>query len=75
MQWRADRLNLPGIGVEWNSEQNDYYYGVSRKESSRGDLRGAITNDSWNPYLELSANYNFAVTGHYMVLRATPSVG
>ncbi|MDI8746481.1 MipA/OmpV family protein, partial [Salmonella enterica subsp. enterica serovar Montevideo] len=25
----------PGIGVEWNSEnQNDYYYGVSRKESS-----------------------------------------
>ncbi|ENL8183655.1 MipA/OmpV family protein [Salmonella enterica] len=51
----------PGIGVEWNSEnQNDYYYGVSRKESSRSGLRGYNPNDSWNPYLELSANYNFA---------------
>ncbi len=58
-QWRAD-LNA-GIGVEWNSEnQNDYYYGVSRKESSRSGLRGYNPNDSWNPYLELSANYNFA---------------
>ncbi len=38
-QWRAD-LNAR-IGVEWNSEnQNDYYYGVSRKESSRSGLRG-----------------------------------
>ncbi len=51
----------PCIGVEWNSEnQNDYYYGVSRKESSRSGLRGYNPNDSWNPYLELSANYNFA---------------
>ncbi len=42
-QWQADRQQ--GIGVEWNSgEQNDYYYGVSRKErSSRSGLREAIT--------------------------------
>ena len=50
----------PGIGVEWNSEnQNDYYYGVSRKESARSGMRGYNPDDSWNPYLELSANYNF----------------
>lgn len=51
----------PGIGVEWNSEnQNNYYYGVSREESLRSGLRGYNPNDSWNPYLEISANYNFA---------------
>ncbi|WP_348240985.1 MipA/OmpV family protein, partial [Salmonella enterica] len=51
----------PGIGVDWNSvNQNDYYYGVSRKESSRSGLRGYNTNDRGNPYLELSAKSNFA---------------
>ncbi len=50
----------PGIGVQWNSEnQNEYYYGVSRKESARSGLRGYNPNDSWSPYLELSASYNF----------------
>ncbi len=35
----------PGIGVQWNSEnQNEYYYGVSRKESARSGLRG------YNPF-------------------------
>lgn len=48
----------PGIGVEWNSEnQNDYYYGVSRKESRRSGLDHYNADDSWNPYLELSVNY------------------
>lgn len=50
----------PGIGVEWNSEnQNEYYYGVSRHESSRSGLRSYDPESSWSPYLELSANYNF----------------
>jgi outer membrane protein len=50
----------PGIGVEWNSEnQNEYYYGVSRKEAARSGLRGYSPDDGWNPYLELSASYNF----------------
>lgn len=50
----------PGIGVEWNSEnQNEYYYGVSHHESSRSGLRSYDPNSSWSPYLELSANYNF----------------
>lgn len=48
----------PGIGVQWNSEnQNEYYYGVSRKESARSGLRGYNPNDSWSPYTELSASY------------------
>lgn len=30
----------PGIGVEWNSDnQNEYYYGVSRHESRRSGMR------------------------------------
>ncbi len=38
----------PGIGVQWNSEnQNEYYYGVSRKESARSGLRG------YNPNVQL----------------------
>jgi len=50
----------PGIGVQWNSEnQNEYYYGVSRKESSRSGLRSYDPESGWNPYLEISANYNF----------------
>lgn len=63
----------PGIGVQWNSEnQNEYYYGVSRKESARSGLRGYNPNDSWSPYLELSASYNFSATGVFTVPRATP---
>ena len=50
----------PGIGVQWNSEnQNEYYYGVSRKESSRSGLRSYDPESGWNPDLEISANYNF----------------
>ena len=53
----------PGIGVQWNSEnQNQYYYGVSHHESAKSGLRSYDPNSSWNPYLELSANYRFAVS-------------
>ena len=51
----------PGIGVQWNSEnQNQYYYGVSHRESAKSGLSSYDPNSSWNPYLELSANYRFA---------------
>lgn len=50
----------PGIGVEWNSDnQNEYYYGVSKHESNRSGMRSYDPDSSWNPYLELSANYRF----------------
>ncbi|ASZ35812.1 MipA/OmpV family protein [Salmonella enterica] len=59
--YSTGRLTLtPGIGVEWNSKnQNKYYYGISRKESTRSGLRNYNPNDNWSPYLEMSANYNF----------------
>ena len=51
----------PGIGVEYSSEnQNDYYYGVSGDESRRSGLKRYDADDSWNPYLELTASYKFA---------------
>lgn len=51
----------PGVGIEWNSQdQNEYYYGVSRKESARSGLRRYKPDDGWAPYLEISANYRFA---------------
>lgn len=63
----------PGIGVQWNSEnQNEYYYGVSRKESARSGLRGYNPNDSWSPYTELSASCNFLGDWVFTVPRATP---
>lgn len=51
----------PGIGVAWSSQkQNDYYYGVSRRESARSGLKRYKADDGWAPYLEVSANYTFA---------------
>ncbi|ELC5340097.1 MipA/OmpV family protein [Salmonella enterica] len=51
----------PGIGVEWSSQkQNDYYYGVSHRESVRSGLKSYEADNGWAPYLEISASYNFA---------------
>lgn len=51
----------PGVGIEWNSQdQNEYYYGVSRKESARSGVRRYKPDDGWATYLEISANYRFA---------------
>ncbi|XTZ36810.1 MipA/OmpV family protein [Salmonella enterica] len=48
----------PGIGVEWASDsQNEYYYGVSRSESRRSGLDSYDPDNSWSPYLELTASY------------------
>lgn len=62
----------PGIGLEYHSENyNDYYYGVSHKESRRSGLKSYDADDGWNPYLELTASYKFApdwnvyATGRY----------
>lgn len=63
---------IPGIGVQYNSSnQNDYYYGVSYAESRRSGLEHYKADDSWNPYLELTANWainrswNATVGGRY----------
>ncbi|ECU3284698.1 MipA/OmpV family protein [Salmonella enterica subsp. enterica serovar Javiana] len=57
----GDFTLTPGVGIEWNSqEQNEYYYGVSRKESAHSGLQQYKPDDGWAPYLEVSANYRFA---------------
>jgi len=48
----------PGIGAIWNSSnQNRYYYGVSGHEAARTGISRYQPDDSWSPYVELSANY------------------
>lgn len=48
----------PGVGLEWSSENmNEYYYGVSGKESRRSGLDRYDPDSDWSPYLELSASY------------------
>lgn len=62
----------PGIGAMWNSaNQNRYYYGVSGHESARTGIDRYHPDDSWSPYVELSASYqispqwNASVVGRY----------
>lgn len=62
----------PGIGAMWNSaNQNRYYYGVSGHESARTGISRYNPDDSWSPYVELTASYqiatqwNIGITGRY----------
>ncbi|MWN90436.1 hypothetical protein GQ597_06960 [Gilliamella sp. Pra-s65] len=49
----------PSIGINWaNSKHNDYYYGVSHKESSRSKLRYFNADNSLTPYAEIAAQYS-----------------
>jgi outer membrane protein len=66
---------VPGFGVMFNSSnQNDYYYGVTKGESRRSGLSSYSADDSFSPYAELSARYNFTrdwqafFTGRYIRL-------
>ena len=48
----------PGIGVFWASENyNDYYYGVSGKESRKSGMEKYDADAGFSPYAELGANY------------------
>ncbi|WP_193778049.1 MipA/OmpV family protein [Psychrobacter sp. FDAARGOS_221] len=49
---------MPSIGVEWvNDNYNEYYYGVSEKESAQTGVRNYKPGSSINPYINVSANY------------------
>ncbi|MDK9607472.1 MipA/OmpV family protein [Lelliottia wanjuensis] len=56
---RMERLTLiPAVGVFYYDESfNDYYYGVSGKESRHSGLNEYSAGDSWNPYVALTAKY------------------
>ena len=50
----------PEIGVKCNDKNyNNYYYGVSQKESAKSDLPAYSAKSSVNPYANLTASYAF----------------
>ena len=56
---------VPAFGVTWNnSDQNQYYYGISHNESAKSGLAEYSADDSWNPYMELSVKYQFSPYWH-----------
>lgn len=59
--WITDRFTImPSAGVIWSSrKQADYYYGISRSEASRSNLREHTAKANFSPYLKLEAQYNF----------------
>ena len=53
----------PGVGLLWTSgDYNDYYYGISNKESQKSGLAAYEADDAVSPYLELTAD--FALSEH-----------
>jgi len=51
----------PVVGLEWTSEDfNDYYYGVSEKESLKSGLDRYRAGSGVNPYLGLNLKINLA---------------
>ncbi|OCG00503.1 hypothetical protein A9G12_04340 [Gilliamella sp. wkB112] len=60
----GDLILLPTIGINWaNSNHNNYYYGISHKESNRSKLRYHNADNSFTPYAELGAQYK--LTNHF----------
>lgn len=50
---------VPTIGINWaNNNHNDYYYGISHKESHRSRLRYHKVDGSFTPYAEISSQYS-----------------
>ena len=59
-KYNHDNLTLyPSVGLEWHDDKyNDYYYGVSQKESLRSGIKAYKADQSINPYLSLTAHYD-----------------
>lgn len=50
---------MPGVGVQWaSSNHNEYYYGISGKESARSGLKRYDPGHTFAPYLTLEAKYS-----------------
>lgn len=51
---------FPSIGFEYYDDKyNEYYYGVSSEEATRTGVAAYTANSSLNPYVNVSANYDF----------------
>ena len=59
-KYHNDRLTLyPTSGLEWHdSKYNDYYYGVSKKESEKSGIKTYEPGQSISPYVAVSAHYD-----------------
>ena len=59
-KFTKDKLTVyPSVGIEWHDKSyNDYYYGVSSKESARTGVAEYSPSQSFNPYVSVSANYD-----------------
>jgi MipA family protein len=56
---QSNLIVAPSIGINWaNNKHNDYYYGVSHKETSRSGLRYFNADASLTPYAEIAAQYS-----------------
>lgn len=55
--WMTDSfIIMPGVGVQWaSSNHNQYYYGISGKESRRSGLKRYRPGDAFTPYMTLEA--------------------
>jgi len=50
----------PSVGFEYSdADYNQYYYGVSDTESVKTGIAAYTANSSLNPYINVSANYDF----------------
>jgi outer membrane protein len=50
----------PSVGFEYHdNDYNQYYYGVSDTESNRTGVDAYTANSSLNPFINVSANYDF----------------
>ena len=56
-----DKLTVyPSVGFEYSdADYNQYYYGVSDTESVKTGIAAYTANSSLNPYINVSANYDF----------------
>ena len=56
-----DKLTVyPSVGFEYHdADHNQYYYGVSDTESAKTGVAAYTANSSLNPYINISANYDF----------------
>ncbi|OCG60176.1 MipA/OmpV family protein [Gilliamella sp. GillExp13] len=56
---QGNLIVAPTIGINWaNNKHNNYYYGVSHKETSRSGLRYFNADASLTPYAEIATQYS-----------------
>lgn len=74
----GDRWSLePKVGISWaNGSHNDYYYGISHRESVRSGLASYHAKSSVTPYASLVGSYALTENfGYYVGVRVDQLTG